>query len=108
MILFDQVGDALKKIQDEQAIPLSLKDNQYRFLSDAILSIEQERRLVTVPESERKNALNSQIRELFTPKPTASIDGERRLPSGLRTLVGSNNSLIEGEREPGSFRIIFG
>lgn len=101
--LFDQVGDALKKIQDEQAIPLSLKDNQYRFLSDAILSIEQERRLATVPESERKNALNSQIRELFTPKPTATIEGDRKVGSGLRTLTGSNISSLEGEREPVHF-----
>ena len=101
--LFDQVGDALREIIAEQAIPLSLKDNQYRFLSDAILSIEQERRMVTVPESERKNALNGQIRELFTPKPTASIDGERRVPSGLRTLIGSSNSPLEGEREAAHF-----
>ncbi len=82
--LLEPVQAALKKLEAEHAIPLSRKDGQYRFLSDAILTIEQEKRALPVRESDRKNALNNRIRELFLPRPTARIKGDRNVPSGSR------------------------
>ena len=95
----DAVSAALKKLEGERAIPLSCKDGQYRFLSDAILTIEQEKRAMPVRESDRKNVLNNRIRNLFVPRPTARIKGDRSVPSGLKAMHGSQSLTLEGERE---------
>ena len=97
--LLDPVIEALKKLEGEQAIPLSCKDGQYRFLSDAILGIEQEKRALTVRDSDRKSAMNNRIRDLFLPKPTARITGNRNVSSGLKALHGAQVISLEGERE---------
>jgi hypothetical protein len=103
--LFDVVGVALKNIEKEKAIPLSCKDEQYRFLSDAILTIEQEKRALPIRDSDRKNAMNNRIRELFLPKPTARIEGDRSVASGLKALYGSQMQSLEGDREAVHFVI---
>ena len=97
--LLEPVIAALKKLESEQAIPLSCKDGQYRFLSDAILEIEQEKLKLTVRDSDRKSAMNNRIRDLFLPKPTARITGNRNVSSGLKALHGAQVISLEGERE---------
>ena len=95
----DLVSAALKNIEAERAIPISYKDGQYRFLSDAILTIEQEKRGIHVRESDRRNTLNNRLRELFLPRPMANIPGDRRVSAGLKAIHGSQSFSLEGDRE---------
>ena len=101
-----EVEDALKSLEDEPSISLGQKGGAYKFLSDAVLEIEKERATILIRENDRKALLNSTIRELFLPRPSARLAGARDVRAGLKTMAGNQVISLDGDKEDVHFCMV--
>jgi hypothetical protein len=86
--LLNPVNAAVDDLLKEPAFHLSEIDGRLRFMSEAVAELEAERQRIVAGPRETRVVLQEELRELFTPAPTAKLKGTRTVQSGLKLALG--------------------
>lgn len=95
-----EVAKAVEALNQEASIPLGEKEGSYRFMSEAVTELDRERQKMIVREADRRSLFNAQLRDIFSPVPTARLNQVRTVTSGIKVLSGGFQSSLAGEKEP--------
>ena len=104
--LFESVKNGVNDLLAEPSIPLNEVDGRLRFMSAAVMDLEQERLKKTPRLADTRNIFNSTLQGIFTPSPTTRIHGTRTVGTGLKILIGSSQVSLIGEKEEIQTQII--
>ncbi len=95
-----EVANAVEALHKDPLIPLGEKEGSYRFMSEAVTELDRERQQIMVREADRRLVFNGKLREIFSPAPSAKLNGVRSVVSGIKVVSGGFHSSIAGEKEP--------
>jgi tRNA A37 threonylcarbamoyladenosine biosynthesis protein TsaE len=93
--------------QKDAGIPLTEVEGSYKFLSDKLLDIEQERSRLIVRSVDARNTINEVLREIFEPLPRVMLAGSAQISCGLKVLSGNSIYSIVGEQHPIQMQLQF-
>jgi len=94
------VTNAVEALNKDPLIPLGEKEGSYRFMSEAVTELDRERQQIIVREADRRLAFNGKLREVFSPTPSAKLNGVRSVACGVKVISGGFQSSLAGEKEP--------
>ncbi len=97
--VIDEVENAVQELVQENSVPFGLQDDRYRFFSEKISDIEKERSEIIVKANDKSRIRNESLREIFTPMPSIKLQGSLSVSAGLKTIIGSSEVSLAGERE---------
>ena len=97
--VLNQTNEALNDILHEVAIPLSEVDGNLRFMSDAVREIEADRNKIIPHSSDLKIILHQALQDIFTPIPSTTLQGTKKVSTGLKMSHGNIPSSIFGDKE---------
>jgi hypothetical protein len=97
----DEVRSAITDMmnQKDAGIPLTEADGSYKFLSDKLLDIEQQRNRLLVRSVDLRSIINDALKEVFDPLPRAMLQGSSQ-SCGLKAKSGSAVYGLAGESYP--------
>jgi Family of unknown function (DUF6079) len=98
--LHDDVSKAVDEMLKEAVIPLNEVDGSLRFMSEAVIDLEQERLKIQPRIADTRNIHNTVLREIFTPVPTIKIQGTRSVSTGFKVYAGVMPVPLSGDKEP--------
>ena len=101
------VDGALAELTADPFVPFGEHEGGYRFFSERINDIEQERVQVVASSVERRRALSEALKACFDPLPSAQLHATLTVTAGVRMLSGSQLANIAGEREPIQIQLEF-
>jgi hypothetical protein len=104
--------DGVVKVIDELLkntfIPLGEKNGNLRFLTQAAVTLQSEFDQIGFRQADIRAEINSALRALLKPLPSARLSGGRPVTAGVRVVIGGGQSVpLEGEREPVQFHLEF-
>jgi hypothetical protein len=97
--LLENVKRALEAMQKNPLVPLGDKDGSFRFFSEKLHDIEQERSQIPLRTVDVRRIFNEALGQVFDPLPSARISGSLSVTSGLRHLSGGQVASLAGDRE---------
>lgn len=104
----DQVEQAISNMLDDSMIPLGEKDGSFRFLTQAAVTLQQQFDKIEYRNVDLQQQVNSALRALFNPLPSARLAQVRSVTAGLRVMTGgSQYNPLEGTREAIQFHVEF-
>lgn len=105
-LLFQQTGHSINKqvlrtlmdeIKDTNGITLQEIDGKFRFMTNAILSVQDERTRYNPTESEKSTVLKDQVMDIFSPAPSVNIFGSKTINATVELCRGRKiQTLISG------------
>jgi len=98
--LHDEVSKAVDELLNEAVIPLNEVDGSLRFMSEAVIDLENERLKIQPRIADTRSIFNTSLREIFTPAPTVRLNGTRAVSTGFKVYAGSMPFSIAGDKEP--------
>lgn len=98
--LLDVVNQAVDDMLKEESVPLSEVDSSLRFMSEALINLENERVKIMPRMADLRNIHNTALREIFTPSPTVKLHGTRAVSMGLKVFAGAMPVSLFGDKEP--------
>jgi hypothetical protein len=78
---------------------LGEKDGSLRFFSEKLNDVEQERAQVPLRSADVQRIFNTVLTEVFTPLPSARLNGSFTVTSGVKRSAGGRTMVLAGERE---------
>jgi hypothetical protein len=93
------VKKAVDELIDEPSVPLSEVDGKLRFMSKAVIDLEQRRREYFPGQSDERIILNGILNSLFYPQPTARIHDSKTVGCGLKLVFSGHQVPIFGDKE---------
>jgi hypothetical protein len=97
----DEVARAIERMLADTLIPLDEKDGQYRFLTQAAVSLQKKFDETALSRRDIQAELNESLRSIFSPLPSAKLPGARSVTAGLKLGIGGVQAVsLEGEKEP--------
>lgn len=97
--LAPEVSKAVDELLKEPSVPLNEIDNNLRFMSEAVLELEQEKIKLVIRPADTRNVFNTKLREIFTPAPSSYLNGTRVVTSGVKVLSGATQIPVVGEKD---------
>lgn len=98
--LLEQVNAAVDGLLKEKSVPLSELDSSLRFMSDAVIDLDVEKMKHLPKVVEIGSAVNSLLRELFTPPPSVRLMQSRMVSTGIKVYTNGTIAVsLLGERE---------
>jgi len=97
--IIESVKKAVDELDNEPTIPLSEVDGSLRFMSAVVSDLEKERVTITPRIADTRNLLNTALRNIFTPSPTARLNGTRSVGTGFKVYAGAMPISFSGEKE---------
>ena len=95
----DEIKRAVNDLINDQIVPFGEKDNNLHFFSEKLNDIEQERAQIPLRTVETRRIFSEALREIFSPLPSAKVNGSLAISSGLKVQSGTSVSSLAGERE---------
>jgi len=97
--LLESVKKAVDELHNEPTVPLSEVDGSLRFMSAAVSDLEKDRVVIIPRIADTRNILNTALRNIFTPSPTARLNGTRSVGTGLKVYSGAMPISLSGDKE---------
>jgi len=97
--LLESVKKAVDELHNEPTVPLSEVNGSLRFMSEAVSDIEKDRVLIIPRIADTRNILNTALRKIFTPSPTARLNGTRSVGTGFKVYSGAMPISLSGDKE---------
>ena len=95
----DEVEEAIEALIEDESIRINEVDERLQFLSEKVNDLEEERQGLRLNVRERQHIQNDKVREIFTPLPSASIHGSKRVKAGLQLQTQAGSVSIGGSGE---------
>lgn len=105
-LLFQQVGHPLNKpelralldeIKDTAGVTLQEIDGRFRFMTNAILTVQDERSRINATDSEKFKVMKELVLDILSPAPSVSIYGSKTINATVELCRGRQNPvLIQG------------
>ncbi|MDO5421372.1 MAG: hypothetical protein Q4F50_15115 [Bacteroides sp.] len=105
-LLFQQVGhplnkpelrDLLDEIKDTPGVTLQEIDGRFRFMTNAILTVQDERSRLNATDSEKFKVMKELVLDILSPAPSVSIYGSKTINATVELCRGRQNpALISG------------
>jgi len=95
----DTVSLSIDEMLGDKSVPLAEIDGFLRFMSEAVLDLENQRQRVTPRSADVKNVLHTSLREIFTPTPTVKLKGVRAVSTGLRVVTAGRLTSLTDDRD---------
>lgn len=106
--LADDVAKVVDELLKDSLIPIGEKNGSLRFLTQAAVTLQREFDQIEYRNVDVRAELNSTLRNLFKPLPSARLSNTRPVTAGLRVALGGGQSVgLEGEREPIQLHVEF-
>ena len=106
--LKDDVEKAVDTMLKDGMIPLGEKNGSLRFLTQAAVTLQKQFDQVEYRNADVRNELNTVLRSIFKPLPSARIAQVRPVTAGLKVMIGGGQSVsLEGEKEPIQLHVEF-
>ncbi|HEY3138219.1 MAG TPA: BREX system P-loop protein BrxC, partial [Blastocatellia bacterium] len=106
--LRDQVSAAVDELLKDSFLPLGEKNGSLRFLTQAAVTLQKKFDDIEYRNADVRAEFSNTVRALFTPLPSARLNGVRPVSAGIRLGIGGGQSIsLEGEREPIQFHVEF-
>ena len=94
-----EVETVLDDFISDPYIPVGQENGTYKFLSEKLNEIQQERAELTLRNHEVNRTLNLVISELFTPLPKARVSDARSETPGLKSRIDGRDYPVSGDRK---------
>lgn len=98
--LHDDVSKAVDELLADPAIPLNEVDGSLRFMSEAVLDLENERLKIQPRIADTRNIFNTALKEIFKPAPSVRLNGTRAVSTGFKVYSGAMPVALAGDKEP--------
>ena len=99
--LRQDVERAVDELLKDHLLPLGEKNGSLRFLTQAAVTLQKQFDEIETRHSDVKSEISKAVRALFTPLPSARLQGVRSVTAGIKLGIGGGQSVsLEGEREP--------
>jgi hypothetical protein len=95
----DAVKEAVDRLLKDPIVPLGENEGSLRFFSEKLNDVELERSQLAPRTPDIRRVFNETLKEVFDPLPTVRLHGSLWVNSGLRHLVGGQQTALAGERE---------
>lgn len=96
----DKVKQKVNELKNTKGQTLKEIDGQLRFMTDAIIRIEDEKQKITVFGTASRRIYDDQVEDIFTPLPTARIANTKAVKSGVQLVLDERTTkLIEQNEE---------
>lgn len=96
----DDVEKAVDELINNSFVPFGEQEGNLCFFSEKLNDIEQERAQLTLRSVETRRLFNEILKETFSPIPSAKLDGNLVVRTGLKSKRDSQLSNLTGDREP--------
>ena len=102
-LLYQEVGketdraairNILNEIKGTAGVTLEEVDGQYRFMTNAILSVKEERNHMTVLEQKRDEVMREIVKDLLSPAPQVQIFGSKTIKPSVELTIGRRPQTI--------------
>lgn len=88
------------ELKNNRSLTLKEIDGQLRFMTDAIIRIEEEKAKEFISGQDTRKVLENQIEDLFTPVPSARILNTKSVKSGIQLIwEGRPSKILEPNEE---------
>ncbi len=91
----EAIRTKIEDIKSSQSITLEEVDGELRFMTNAILSVKEERNNKGASELEKTDILKSLVEDIFTPQPTVQIGGNKALKIGVDLFANRRSRNIQ-------------
>lgn len=105
-LLFSQIGHPIDKallrklmneIKETPGVTLQEIDGKFRFMTNAILSIQDERSQINPFENDKVNILKDSVKDILSPAPSVNIFGSKTINASVELVRNRKvNQLIPG------------
>lgn len=95
----EAVSKAIEEMVADKSVPLTEVDGSLRFMSEAVLDLENERLKIVPRTADLRSQFNTILREIFTPAPSVKLHGTRAVSTGFKISVSGNPVSLAGEKE---------
>jgi hypothetical protein len=96
----EDVEKAVSKLLGDGMIPLGEKNGSLRFMTQAAVTLQGQFDQMDYRQADVRAELNSVVRAIFLPLPTARVAQTKTVRAGLRMVIGGGQSVsLEGEKE---------
>ena len=112
-LLYQEVGkdtnksairDILNEIKGTAGVTLEEVDGKFRFMTNAILSVKEERNHMTVQDQKRDEVMRELVKDLLTPAPQVQIFGSKTIKPSVDLTIGRRSQgLLPGD----NLKIVF-
>ncbi|MCP5535434.1 MAG: BREX system P-loop protein BrxC [Akkermansiaceae bacterium] len=82
---------------DDQSVPLGIIDGKLRFLSEKVGLIDSNRDQLQPRSNDKLAIRNKELQEIFSTKPSTSLDGARKVESGVAVSDGGRAVSLIGD-----------
>lgn len=89
-----KIRTLIEDIKSTPGITLEEVDGQYRFMTNAILSVKEERNHLTVSDQKRDEILKEMVKDLLTPAPQVQIFGAKTIKPTVELSIGRRTQNI--------------
>ncbi|MCP4756089.1 MAG: BREX system P-loop protein BrxC, partial [Proteobacteria bacterium] len=93
------VEKAVNELMGDSNVPFGEQEGNLRFFSEKLNDIEKERSQIPLRSVETRRIFNEALKEIFTPLPSARLDGSLAVKTGLKSQNGPYTTSLDGERE---------
>lgn len=102
-LLFQQVGHPLNKpelralldeIKDTPGVTLQEIDGRFRFMTNAILTVQDERSRLNATDSEKFKVMKELVLDILSPAPSVSIYGSKTINATVELCRGRQNPVL--------------
>lgn len=102
-LLFQQVGhplnkpelrDLLDEIKDTPGVTLQEIDGRFRFMTNAILTVQDERSRLNATDSEKFKVMKELVLDILSPAPSVSIYGSKTINATVELCRGRQNPVL--------------
>ena len=99
--LSEEVRTVIDEMLKDSSIPMGEKNGGLRFLTQAAITLQKAFDEIEYRIADVRAEVNSTLRGLFKPLPSARLAGVRPVSAGVKIVVGGGQAVsLEGEREP--------
>lgn len=88
------IKNLLDEIKKVSGITLEEVDGKYRFMTNAILSVKEERNKITVTDPQRDEILKELVKDLLSPAPQVQIFSKKTIKPTIELAVGRRTITI--------------
>ncbi|MDD3063205.1 MAG: BREX system P-loop protein BrxC [Massilibacteroides sp.] len=92
-----ELRDLMNQIKETPGVTLQEIDGKFRFMTNAILSIQDERAKINPYENDKVNILKDSVKDILSPAPSVSIFGSKTINASVELVRNRKiNQLIPG------------
>ena len=78
-----QVRATIEQVMDSTSVTLQEIDGKYQFMTNAILSIREERNKIIPRDSEKADVLQEQLKDMLSPAPSVNVYSSKTITAGV-------------------------